>query len=121
MNKLSLLTAALGLLSFAEVSAQDVMHYGLKHLKVLAEDEKVRVLKYSPERGSKTPGRSHADGSKKERRASGCWLAMLIYLLQHGTARRDANGPPDRSASFVTLAARCGSACVPGIASPPVT
>jgi hypothetical protein len=50
MNKLSLRTAALGLLSFAEVSAQDVMHYRLKHLKVLAEDEKVRVLKYSPER-----------------------------------------------------------------------
>ena len=47
------------LLSASTVYAQDAMQYGVKHLKVLAEDEKVRVLKYTPEAGNKTPMHSH--------------------------------------------------------------
>ena len=35
------------------------MQYGVKHLSVLAEDQKVRVLLYSPHRGDKTPMHSH--------------------------------------------------------------
>jgi quercetin dioxygenase-like cupin family protein len=35
------------------------MQYGLKHLTVLAEDQKVRVLRYAPKRGEKTPVHSH--------------------------------------------------------------
>jgi quercetin dioxygenase-like cupin family protein len=40
-------------------SAQDAMQYGVKHLKVLAEDDHVRVLKYNPSKGDKTPMHSH--------------------------------------------------------------
>ena len=39
--------------------AQDAMQYGLKHLSVLAEDQKVRVLRYAPSKGDKTPMHSH--------------------------------------------------------------
>ena len=39
--------------------AQDAMQYGVKHLKVLAEDDKVRVLLYTPGPGDKTPVHSH--------------------------------------------------------------
>src|SRR5438270_326574 len=44
---------------FIPVSAQDAMQYGVKHLKVLAEDDKVRVLRYAPAKGHKTPIHSH--------------------------------------------------------------
>jgi len=35
------------------------MQYGVKHLTVLAEDPKVRVLRSAPHRGDKTPIHSH--------------------------------------------------------------
>lgn len=40
---------------FIPVSAQDAMQYGVKHLKALAENDKVRVLRYAPAKGDKTP------------------------------------------------------------------
>jgi quercetin dioxygenase-like cupin family protein len=40
-------------------TAQDAMQYGVGHLKVMAEDDKVRVLQYKPEAGDKTPVHSH--------------------------------------------------------------
>jgi beta-alanine degradation protein BauB len=43
------------------ISAQDVMQYGVKHLKVLAEDSKVRVLRFAPSKGDKTPMHSHPE------------------------------------------------------------
>lgn len=41
------------------VFAQDAMSYGLKHLSVMAEDAKVRVLRFAPNAGDKTPIHSH--------------------------------------------------------------
>jgi quercetin dioxygenase-like cupin family protein len=46
------------------------MQYGVKHLKVVAEDEKVRVLRYAPQRGDKTPMHSHPD--------------TVLYVIQGG-------------------------------------
>jgi len=37
------------------------MQYGLKHLQVVAEDQKVRVLRYAPHEGDKTPIHSHPE------------------------------------------------------------
>ena len=86
MNKLASLTVALGLLSSAEVSAQDAMQYGLKHLQVLAEDGKVRVLKYSPESGNKTPLHSHP--------------STVLYVVNGGRVRITM---PDGSTSDAEL------------------
>jgi mannose-6-phosphate isomerase-like protein (cupin superfamily) len=59
MTKLSVLCGGVTLLWSIIASGQDAMQYGVKHLKVLAEDEKVRVLRYAPEAGDKTPVHSH--------------------------------------------------------------
>ena len=59
MKRIVVLTGSLLLLSSSIVFGQDAMQYGVKHLKVLAEDEKVRVLKYTPQKGDKTPVHSH--------------------------------------------------------------
>jgi quercetin dioxygenase-like cupin family protein len=59
MKRFVLLVGSLALLSASFVFGQDAMQYGLKHLRVLAEDEKVRVLKYTPQMGDKTPMHSH--------------------------------------------------------------
>jgi beta-alanine degradation protein BauB len=53
--------------------SQDVMQYGLKHLKVLAEDDRVRVLKFTPKRGDKTPVHSHP--------------ATVVYVIKGGRVR----------------------------------
>jgi quercetin dioxygenase-like cupin family protein len=59
MNKFTTLTLLLFLLFVAAVFAQDAMQYHVSHLKVLAEDAKVRVLQYKPMKGDKTPVHSH--------------------------------------------------------------
>jgi quercetin dioxygenase-like cupin family protein len=59
MNRFTTLGACAALLCSPAVLGQDAMQYGLKHLKVLAEDDKVRVLEYSPKPGDKTPVHSH--------------------------------------------------------------
>ena len=43
------------------------------HLKVLAEDDKVRVLKYMPEAGNKTPMHSHP--------------ATVLYVIKGGKVK----------------------------------
>ena len=53
--------------------SQDVMQYRLKHLKVLAEDDKVRVLKFTPKKGDKTPVHSHP--------------ASVVYVIKGGRVR----------------------------------
>ena len=73
MKKLASLAIALGLFSSVELPAQDAMQYGLKHLQVLAEDGKVRVLKYSPARGDKTPIHSHP--------------STILYVVKGGKVR----------------------------------
>jgi quercetin dioxygenase-like cupin family protein len=59
MNKAAALTVSLVLFSCPAVFGQDAMQYGVKHLTVLAEDQKVRVLRYAPHKGDKTPIHSH--------------------------------------------------------------
>jgi len=61
------------LLGSAVVRGQDAMQYGLPHLKVLAEDDKVRVLKYMPEAGNKTPMHSHP--------------ATVLYVIKGGKVK----------------------------------
>jgi len=61
------------LLSVSAAQAQDAMSYGVKHLTVLAEDAKVRVLRYAPAAGDKTPMHSHP--------------AMVVYVLKGGRVR----------------------------------
>lgn len=46
MNKVAALTVSILLLSCPTVFGQDAMQYGVKHLTVLAEDQKVRVLRH---------------------------------------------------------------------------
>lgn len=48
MNKFAALTASILLSSCPAVFGQDALQYGVKHLTVLAEDQKVRVLRYAP-------------------------------------------------------------------------
>jgi quercetin dioxygenase-like cupin family protein len=57
--KRTMALAGIGLLFSAVLLGQDAMRYGVKHLKVLAEDDRVRVLEYSPKKGDKTPMHSH--------------------------------------------------------------
>jgi quercetin dioxygenase-like cupin family protein len=73
MKTLIALMGSLVLLSSSIVFGQDAMQYGLKHLKVLAEDEKVRVLKYAPEKGDKTPMHSHP--------------STVVYVIKGGRVR----------------------------------
>jgi len=56
-----LVAMVLNLSILCAISAQDVMQYGVKHLKVLTEDSKVRVLRFAPSKGDKTPMHSHPE------------------------------------------------------------
>jgi quercetin dioxygenase-like cupin family protein len=49
------------------------MQYGVKHLTVLAEDQKVRVLRYAPHKGDKTPMHSHP--------------SAVVYVLKGGRVK----------------------------------
>jgi quercetin dioxygenase-like cupin family protein len=73
MNKLFVLVGSLMLWCSSPAVAQDAMQYGLRHLKVLAEDEKVRVLHYMPARGEKTPMHSHP--------------STVLYVIKGGRIR----------------------------------
>jgi quercetin dioxygenase-like cupin family protein len=59
MTKAAALTVSIFLVSCPAVFGQDAMQYGVTHLTVLAEDQQVRVLRYAPHRGNKTPMHSH--------------------------------------------------------------
>ena len=59
MTKLAVIAATMTLLLPGLAAAQDAMQYHVKHLKVLAEDDKVRVLQWTPKKGDKTPMHSH--------------------------------------------------------------
>ncbi len=73
MREMIGLVASFFLLCSSIAFGQDAMQYGLKHLKVLAEDEKVRVLKYTPEKGDKTPVHSHP--------------STVVYVIKGGKVR----------------------------------
>ena len=61
------------LILLTSLSAQDAMQYGVKHLKVLAQDNKVRVLRYAPAKGDKTPIHSHPE--------------TVLYVIKGGKIR----------------------------------
>jgi len=86
MNKAAALTASLLLCACPVVFGQDAMQYGLKHLTVLAEDQKVRVLRYAPKKGDKTPVHSHP--------------ASVVYVLKGGRVKYTL---PDGSTKVVEL------------------
>jgi len=73
MKKAAALTVSFLLCACPVVFAQDAMQYGLKHLTVLAEDQKVRVLRYAPRKGDKTPMHSHP--------------ASVVYVLKGGRVK----------------------------------
>ena len=59
MNRVAAIAMTVALFVPGFASAQDAMQYHVKHLKVLAEDDKTRVLQWSPAKGDKTPMHSH--------------------------------------------------------------
>ncbi|HEY2685065.1 MAG TPA: hypothetical protein VGI93_16215 [Steroidobacteraceae bacterium] len=73
MNRMIAFAGSLGLLFSSALVGQDAMQYGVKHLKVLAEDDKVRVLEYSPKKGDKTPMHSHP--------------SSVVYVLKGGRVK----------------------------------
>jgi beta-alanine degradation protein BauB len=98
MNNFAALTVSLLLLDCPAVFGQDAMQYGLKHLTVLAEDQKVRVLRYAPHKGDKTPIHSHP--------------AAVVYVLKGGRVKYTL---PDGSTKISEL--KTGEALI----RPPVT
>jgi quercetin dioxygenase-like cupin family protein len=73
MKRVAVLIGSLLILYSSIVFGQDAMQYGLKHLRVLAEDDKVRVLKYTPQKGDKTPMHSHP--------------STVVYVIKGGGSR----------------------------------
>jgi quercetin dioxygenase-like cupin family protein len=94
--------AALGLgfllLSCPNVFGQDAMKSGVKHLTLLVEDQKVRVLRYAPSKGDKTPMHSHP--------------SAVVYVVKGGRVKYTL---PDGSSSIAEL--QTGKALI----RPPVT
>lgn len=86
MNRLVVLMAGAVLLPSSLALAQDAMQYGLDHLRVLAEDSTVRVLKYTPQKGNKTPVHSHP--------------STVLYVVKGGKVRITM---PDGSMTDATL------------------
>ena len=76
---LTLLTCAFG---------QDVAQLGVKHIKVLAEDDKVRVLHFTPSKGDKTPVHSHPE--------------TVLYVVKGGKIRTTL---PDGTSTVTELKA----------------
>jgi quercetin dioxygenase-like cupin family protein len=98
MNRAAALSISFALLSCPAVFGQDAMQYGLKHLTVLAEDQKVRVLRYAPHKGDKTPLHSHP--------------AAVVYVLKGGRVKYTL---PDGTTKISEL--KAGEALI----RPPVT
>src|SRR5476649_1279356 len=133
MNKVAALISIL-LFSCPAVFGQDAMQYGLKHLTVLAEDQKVRVLRYAPHKGDKTPIHSHPaavvyvlkggrvkytlpDGSTKisELKTGEALIRPPCYAFGRSSRRRGNN--PDRNQA-IKEAEQIGpsaSACTPAV------
>jgi quercetin dioxygenase-like cupin family protein len=98
MKRIIAFVGGIGLLFSAVLLGQDAMQYGVKHLKVLAEDDKVRVLEYSPKKGDKTPMHSHP--------------SSVVYVLKGGRVKYTL---PDGSTKISEL--KTGEALL----RPPVT
>ena len=79
---------ALTLILLTSLLAQDVMQTGVKHIKVLAEDDKVRVLHFTPSKGDKTPIHSHPE--------------TVLYVIKGGKIRTTL---PDGTSTVAELKA----------------
>jgi len=77
---------------------RDVMTYHVKHISVLAEDRDVRVLRYAPKKGDRTPMHSHP--------------ASVLYVIKGGRIKTTL---PDGTSTTSTL--KAGSVLL----RPPVT
>jgi quercetin dioxygenase-like cupin family protein len=91
------LVACLSLLA-CPAFGQDVMSLGVKHITVLAEDQDVRVLRYAPKKGDRTPMHSHP--------------ASVLYVIKGGRIKTTL---PDGTVTISTL--NTGAALL----RPPVT
>jgi quercetin dioxygenase-like cupin family protein len=98
MNKGAALTFSAVLFFCPVVFGQDAMQYGVKHLTVLAENQEVRVLRYAPHKGDKTPVHSHP--------------STVVYVLKGGRIKITM---PDGSTTTSQL--KTGDALI----RPPVT
>jgi quercetin dioxygenase-like cupin family protein len=98
MSNVTALTVSFLLCSCPAVFGQDAMQYGVKHLTVLAEDQKVRVLRYAPHKGDRTPIHSHP--------------SAVVYVLKGGKVKYTL---PDGSTRISEL--KTGEALI----RPPVT
>ena len=98
MGKFAALAALLLLAASPPVVAQDAMKYGVKHLTVLAEDGRTRVLRYAPKKGDKTPMHSHP--------------SSVVYVIKGGRVKYTM---PDGTTSIGEL--KSGTAML----RPPVT
>ena len=98
MNKVAALSLSFLVFSCPVVLGQDAMKYGVKHLTVLAEDQKVRVLRYAPFKGDKTPMHSHPP--------------VVVYVVKGGRVKYTM---PDGSTKVTEL--KTGEALI----RPPVT
>lgn len=98
MTKIAATILSLSFLVYMGAVAQDAMQYGVAHLTVLAEDQTVRVLRYAPSKGSKTPMHSHP--------------RSVVYVIRGGRVRYTL---PDGSTQISEL--RTGAALI----RPPVT
>jgi beta-alanine degradation protein BauB len=86
MNKIAAIAVLLFMAASSTAFGQDAMRYGVKHLTVLAEDQKVRVLRYAPKKGDKTPIHSHP--------------STVVYVLKGGRVKYTM---PDGSTSISEL------------------
>jgi len=63
------------------VFSQDALTFGLKSQQLLAENDKVRVIRFAPQPGDKTPMHSHPD--------------YVVYVIKGGRMSYTLpNGPP---------------------------
>lgn len=88
MRKHLATAGALVLFASCLASAQDVMKYGVKHLTLLAEDDKVRVLHFTTHWGDKTPIHSHSE--------------TVLYVIKGGRIKTTL---PDGSSKIAELVA----------------
>jgi quercetin dioxygenase-like cupin family protein len=73
MNRVTAFAVTFAWFCSPAVFAQDAMKYGLKHLSVLAEDDRVRVVRFAPHKGDQTPMHSHPQ--------------MVVYIVKGGKVK----------------------------------
>ena len=73
MNRSMLLATVTLAVGCPLVCAQDAMSYAVRHLSVMAEDARVRVLRYAPNAGDRTPMHSHP--------------SSVVYVVKGGRVR----------------------------------